>query len=143
MTAYVDSSVLLRIVLGEPGRLREWGRIRSAYSSVLIRLECLRTIDRARLVRQLSDTAVATQRARVLEQIDGLSLVAIDDTVLARAADPFPTSLGSLDAVHLTTALRLQHLVPELMLATHDEELGLAARAVGIPVIGTLRPAAR
>ena len=46
MNVYVDSSVLLRIVLGERDRLRIWPTITNAVSSELIRLECLRTIDR-------------------------------------------------------------------------------------------------
>jgi hypothetical protein len=55
LNVYVDSSVLLRVVLGEPGRLRIWPRITTAVSSELIRLECLRTIDRARLRLGLDD----------------------------------------------------------------------------------------
>src|SRR4029453_12535658 len=35
---YIDSPVLLRVVLGEPDRLREWRRIERPVSSELIRL---------------------------------------------------------------------------------------------------------
>jgi hypothetical protein len=34
-----------------------------------------------------------------------ISIVAPDARILSRAAQPFPTSLGTLDAVHLATAL--------------------------------------
>jgi hypothetical protein len=94
VTAYVDSSVVLRIVLGEAGRLREWRRIERAFASELIRLECLRTIDRARLRLGLADGAVAAHRAAVFDLLDSFDLVKIDDAVLERAADPFPTTLG-------------------------------------------------
>ena len=63
----------------------------------------------------------------------------IDDAALERAADPFPTTLGSLDAVHLATALLLRARVDDLCLATHDPELATAARAVGLDVYGVPR----
>jgi predicted nucleic acid-binding protein len=44
--AYVDASVLLRVLLGEPGRLREWRRIETAVSSALADVEVLRTLER-------------------------------------------------------------------------------------------------
>lgn len=139
MTAYVDSSVLLRIALGEAGRLREWRRIERAYASELIRLECLRTIDRARVRLGLADAAVASYRATIVDLLDSFDLVKLDDVVLERASSPFPTSLGSLDAVHLATALLLRGRVADLCFATHDVELAIAARAVGFKVPGAAR----
>jgi uncharacterized protein len=139
LIVYVDSSVLLRVILGEPHRLREWRRVERPVSSELIRLECLRTIDRARLRLRLDDAAVARHRASVLEYLDTFELVRMDDVVLARAADPFPTLLGSLDAVHLATALLVRSRNDDLLLATHDRELGDAARAVGFRVLGSRR----
>jgi predicted nucleic acid-binding protein len=46
---YVDTSVLLRVVFGEPGVLAEWTTIDMAVASELTRVEALRTIDRARI----------------------------------------------------------------------------------------------
>lgn len=136
MNLYVDSSVLLRIVLGEPRPLREWRRSRRWLSSQLIRTECLRTIDRARLRFGLPDSEVATHRAAVLDQLRAFELIAVDAPVLERASDPFPTSLATLDAVHLASALLARALVTDLLFATHDEELATAARAVGFRVVG-------
>lgn len=136
MNVYVDSSVLLRVVLGEPRRLRVWGRISNAVSSELIRLECLRTIDRARIRLGLADEVVAERRGAVLEAIEGFSLVPIAPRVLERAAEPFPTMLGSLDAVHLASASLVRDDFEDLSLATHDDELAIAARAVGFRVHG-------
>lgn len=113
-----------------------WGRIRTAVSSELIRLECLRTIDRARLRLGLADEAVAERRGAVLEAIEGFSLVPIVPRILERAAEPFPTLLGSLDAIHLASALAVEDEFEDLSLATHDDELALAARAVGFRVHG-------
>jgi predicted nucleic acid-binding protein len=137
LNVYVDSSVLLRIVLGESRRLRTWGRITQAVSSELIRLECLRTLDRARLRLGLEDEVVAKRRAAVLDVIEGFSLVPVAAPILERAAEPFPTMLGSLDAIHLASALLVRSRFEELSVATHDDELGLAARAVGFRVQGT------
>jgi predicted nucleic acid-binding protein len=136
LNVYVDSSVLLRVVLGEPGRLRIWPRITGAVGSELVRLECLRTIDRARVRLRLEDEAVADQRAAALEAIDTLSLVPIGPRILERAAEPFPTMLGCLDAIHLASALLVREAFDDLSLATHDQELAIAARAVGFRVHG-------
>ena len=136
MNVYVDSSVLLRVILGEPERLRSWGRIDLAVSSELIRLECLRTIDRARIQLRLADDAVSRQRANVIDAIEGFSLVPLTAAVLDRAADPFPTLIGSLDAVHLASALLIREQYDGLLFATHDQELGLAARSMGFAVEG-------
>ena len=136
MNVYVDSSVLLRVVLGERGRLRIWPRIETPVASELIRLECLRTIDRARIRFRLGDEEVAARRAAVLEAIDTFHLVPIQPVVLERAAEPFPTQLGSPDALHLASALLVRDRFEELVLATHDEALALAAKSVGFRVYG-------
>lgn len=136
MIAYIDSSVLLRVVLGEPGRLGIWSGITTAVSSELIRLECLRTIDRARVRLGLDDGRVARYRADVLEVVDALRLVALDAVVLDRASSPFPTLLGSLDAIHLASALLVRDEFDDLAFATHDAELAIAARATGFAVHG-------
>ena len=136
MNVYVDSSVLLRVVLREPGRLRSWSKIGAAISSELIRLECLRTLDRARLRLGLSDDEVASRRASVLEVLEGFGFVPLTSAILERAADPFPTVVGSLDAIHLTSALAARAELEDLRLATHDRELALAARAEGFAVEG-------
>jgi len=136
VNVYVDSSVVLRVVLGEPRPLREWRRIDRAISSQLVRLECLRTIDRARVRLALDDAEVAAQRAAALEVLEGFDMVPIDAVVLQRASDPFPTLLGSLDAIHLASALHARAQVPQLRLATHDAELATAARAMGFTVLG-------
>ncbi|MBI3770824.1 MAG: type II toxin-antitoxin system VapC family toxin [Deltaproteobacteria bacterium] len=136
MILYVDSSVLLRVVLHERGRLREWARSRRWISSQLVRTECLRTIDRARLRFGLTDDQVAIRRGAILEYLRAFDLIALDSGVLERAADPFPTSIGTLDAVHLASAMLARAIEPALAFATHDRELGLAARAAGFRVFG-------
>lgn len=136
MNVYVDSSVLLRVVLAEPNRLSSWSRIEQPVASELIRLECLRTIDRARIVLRLDDDEVAGRRAAILEAIETFALVPVSTAVLERAAEPFPTLVGSLDAIHLASALMVRADIDSFTFATHDVRLGRAARAVGFAVEG-------
>ncbi len=137
MIAYVDASVLLRVALRQPDALPEWRQIQQGVSSALTMTESLRTLDRVRLRAKLSDEEVAGRRATILQLIASLELVEIDAVVLDRAAQPMPTELGTLDAIHLTTALLWKEMSRvELTMATHDGALGLAARAHGLPVVG-------
>lgn len=137
MTAYVDASVLLRVALGQPDALGEWARIERGISSALIATESLRTLDRLRQRVKLDDVEVARRRAKILEFIGALELVDIDAAVLDRAAQPMPTELGTLDAIHLATALLWKDMTGQhLTMATHDGALALASRAYGLPVIG-------
>ncbi len=140
MIAYVDSSVILRIELEQPGKLPEWGAIERAITSELTRVECLVALDRARIDRRLDDVTVMTARASILARLEGIELVPLAPSILDRAAEPFPTSLRALDAIQLATALAARDEVPEIVIATHDRRLGLAARAMGFEVLGVDLP---
>ena len=137
MIAYVDASVLLRVALGQPDALPEWRQIDRGVASALVMTECLRTLDRLRLRANLPDAEVATRRATILVLIGSLELVEVDSVVLERAAQPMPTELGTLDAIHLATALLWQDLAnANLIMATHDTALALGAQAHGFHVVG-------
>lgn len=136
MNVYVDASVVLRVVLAEPGALASWSSIDRAVSSEIVRVECLRAIDRARATRRVPDAEVAERRALVLEILAAVEMVPLAPSVLERAADPFPTSVGTLDALHLASALAVRDQVDALIFATHDAELGQAARSMGFVVEG-------
>jgi hypothetical protein len=100
-------------------------------------VEGLRTLDRFRLQAQLGDAEVARRRAIILELLDSLELVEVDSLVLDRAAQPQPTELGNLDAIHLATALLWRETMgAQLVMATHDVALATAAQAHGFRVLG-------
>ena len=102
--------------------------------------ESLRTLDRLRLRANLADAEVAKRRATILALIASLELVDIDSIVLERAAQPMPTELGTLDAIHLATALLWREMThADLVVATHDGALALGAQAHGLPVVGMIR----
>jgi hypothetical protein len=64
----------------------------------------LGTHDRVQL--RLADCALSARHAAVLEHLRAFELVGLQAAVLGRAADPFPTSLGTLDAIHLRSIVR-------------------------------------
>jgi predicted nucleic acid-binding protein len=135
--AYLDSSVVLRLVLGQPDALAEWKDVKAGVASVLVEVECLRTLDRLRLMGAISDDDLAGRRAAVFSLMAATEVVEVTRPVLARASQPLPTALGTLDALHLTTALLWrEQSSAELAMATHDAALGRAARASGLAVIG-------
>jgi predicted nucleic acid-binding protein len=137
MIAYLDASVALRLVLGEPGRLAEWERIESAVASALTEVECLRTLDRLSRRGSLSEDDVAARRTAVYRLLEAVEVVDVARPVLRRASEPFPTPLGTLDAIHLSTAIAWRDARnADLTMATHDTALATAARAVGLQVIG-------
>jgi predicted nucleic acid-binding protein len=135
--AYLDSSVLLRQVLRQPNRLKEWSRVETGVASAVVEVECLRTLDRLRLRVGMSDEELADRLEVVHRLMDKLTLIEPVEAVLRRAAQPLPTPLGTLNAIHLSTAILWRELRgEELVMATHDQALATAARASGLRVIG-------
>jgi predicted nucleic acid-binding protein len=136
--AYLDSSVLLRVVLGQRDVLKEWGRVTRGVVSALAEVECLRTLDRLRVADRHSDEAIAERREAVYRLMESMEVVEVGRAVLSRASQPLPTVIGTLDAIHLATALLWKERTSsELIMATHDGALAMAAKASGLRVIGT------
>jgi predicted nucleic acid-binding protein len=137
MIAYVDTSALLRLVLREPGAVDQLRSCEALVSSELIAVESRRTIDRLRLQGALTTEEAAERLKAVTEWLDAIDLVLLRPAVLSRAGDPLPTPLGTLDALHLATALIWrERMSPLAVVATHDTALGLAARTFGFEVLG-------
>jgi predicted nucleic acid-binding protein len=135
--AYLDTSALLRLVLREPGALEGLRSCEGLVSSELLAVEALRTLDRLRLQGALSVDEAVARRGTVTEWLEAVDLVLLRRPVLARASEPFPTPLGTLDSLHLATALVWRERTQQaLTLATHDRDLALAARSFGIEVLG-------
>ena len=138
MIAYVDASVLLRVALGQPDALREWRQINQGVSSALIMTESLRTLDRLRL------------RANLTEILGEPNLTALEPAWLAKMLNGVivTLSIGRLgcygchdvpgfETIHLATALLWKQVTrTNLVVATHDGALALAAHAHGLAVVG-------
>lgn len=100
-------------------------------------VECLRTLDRLRITEGLADLQIAERRAGVYDVLARLAIIDLTRPVLERASQPFPVALGTLDALHLASALSWrEHLAEPVVLATHDARLGAAARALGLQTVG-------
>jgi len=139
--AYLDSSVILRLVLNEPSPLREWPDVDHGVTSALAEVEVLRTLDRLRFLTPAIDPQVlAGRREAAFRIVEGLETIEITRVVLARAAQPLPTPLGTLDAIHLVSAMGWREQFESLIFATHDAALSAAARASGFEVIGAKKP---
>lgn len=129
---YLDTSVALHALL-------PWGDDRAGtwldaagaaegelFSSTLLELEVLRALRREGLDPPL---------ARIL--LDRLDMVSVDDGILRSAAAIEP-HVKSLDAIHLATCLLLG---PEVIVATHDTNMGEVATLLGLDTVDPLASA--
>jgi predicted nucleic acid-binding protein len=137
LITYLDSSVVLRIVLRAPEPLAGWRDIEHSTSSSLLRLECLRTLERMRLAENTPAEVIAILKKTVDHFMTAVDLLGVTNGVLQRAAQRFIAPLKTLDAIHLATALALRDERQEnLTFATHDRQLARAAEAAGFPILG-------
>jgi uncharacterized protein len=135
--AYVDTSVLLRVVLREAGALDDLRTYDGLVSSELLAVESARTIDRLRIQGALTMDDAAERIALVNEWLEAVDLVLLRPPVLSRASEPMPMPLGTLDAIHLASALLWRDRIGPLpQLVTHAAALGAAARGFGFDVRG-------
>jgi len=124
-------------MLRQGGAIPAWPRLGQGVSSELLQLQFFRALDRVRLRNSLPPDELLQARAGGLAAFSAMEIVTLDRAVLERAAQPMPNELGSLDAIHLATALLYrERYEPELVMATHDAALAAAARAYGMHVLG-------
>ena len=136
MITYLDASVILRRVLGQPEQI-EWHALETTASSSLTRVECLRTMDRLRMQRAISDSILMSVREELFGVFETCLMLEVGSLILEHAAMPYPVVLKTLDAVHLASAMTLQESSGETVrFATHDRGLARASRAMGFEVLG-------
>lgn len=133
MICYIESSVILRRLFGQPNALEEWSRWTDVKTSALTRVECSRAIDRRRVLEPVSDAETAASLQALSDILDRMGEIPLERMVLREAARAFPTIVGALDALHIASAaLWKQQSGKEILFLTHDVQQGLAARAVGL-----------
>jgi predicted nucleic acid-binding protein len=124
--AYLDSSALIKLVVPEAesdalrGELRQWGR---HASSALARTEVVRAAARVDLAA----------RDRAIRLVRALSLIAVTDDVLDRAAELEPLALRSLDAIHVASAVLLGDALGAAI--AYDGRILDALRSAGLPAL--------
>lgn len=137
MNAYIDSSVVLRIIFGEENPLRITKDLLYTVSSEILKIECSRTIDRMRHSLRFSDEEIAERFSLLHKALRTIRFVKLDDSIISRSSQPFPTVIKTLDAIHLATAvLWKSHEGVPITFLTHDKQQGIAAKAMGFEVLG-------
>lgn len=120
---YLDASAALAHLLAEekrpPGTL--WDE--PIASSRLLLYEIWNTLAGRRLIKS---HAMAAD-----ELIARLELVDLSAEALARAIDPFPVSVRTLDALHLSTIDFLVKQKLDMRLASYDKRMIACAQALG------------
>ena len=124
---YLDTSILLAEILSEnkaPSR-KFWEN--TFVSSKLLHYEA---------VNKLNLYGALKTHGETLNFFLGkVSLLALSPLVLNRALEPFPTAIKTLDALHLATALYFKAGYPELSMATYDQRLAMAAKALKFKLV--------
>ena len=123
---YLDSSVVLARLLAEDRRPAETLWAEFLGSSRLLQYEVWTRLH-ARGLGQSHGGAAKMVLAKV-------AFLELAPDVLARALEPFPVALRTLDALHLATIEYLRGQGAEVELASYDERLLAGARALGIAV---------
>jgi hypothetical protein len=127
-TAYLDASALVKLVVREPESddlERFLDDVSDAVTSVISFTEVPRAA--RRITGQLS--AVETAEAVVVR----CTAVDFDKVARQAAARAAPPELASLDAIHLVSALRVQHVLDAFV--TYDRRLAAAARGAGLTAV--------
>ena len=132
MIVYLDSSVVLRPLLGQPRPLSAWGKWTAAYSSELLGVECRRAIDRLRLEALYDDGQVAQAMEQLTRIERTIRQIRLSRSIIEGASKTMPTIVKTLDAIHLAAAVALrERRNMELLFATHDRQQANAAKALG------------
>ncbi|MGH7588054.1 MAG: PIN domain-containing protein [Gemmatimonadota bacterium] len=120
---YLDSSVLLAHLLAEDRRPPEELWTEPLTSSRLLEYEIWTRVNARRMGERLGEVV------RLL--LDRLAMLGLERPVLARAREPFPVPVRTLDAIHLASADFLRDRGQEVAVATYDARMKDAARALG------------
>lgn len=97
----------------------------------------VRAVHRLRLEGRCDDLGLARLVAEIGRLCRMLHVVALTEGILDAAGGPFPTVVGTLDAIHLATAVRVRaHTGAATTFLTHDVQQATSARALGFPVEG-------
>lgn len=119
---YVDSSVFIAHLFAEDRRPGKELWLESMASSRLLEVEAWNRLH-ARGLAELGEVLRALL-ARV-------SLLEMDQPVLARSLAPFPIPVRALDAIHLASADYLRRMGQDVSIATYDARMGEVARQMG------------
>jgi len=129
----VDTSVVLRFVLEGDIALHQAFAAAATACSELLWIESMRVAHRLRLNGTLSDEGLAEAVRRIAECYASFRVYLLDDEIRQEAAGPFPTVVGTLDAIHLACARRCAKHYPgeTILVYSYDKQMNLCARTLG------------
>lgn len=123
---YLDSSVALAHLLAEDRSLPDAIWKETLVASRLLEYEVWNRVNARGLARSHGE--------EVRTLIGRLALIELAPSVLGRALEPFPMPIRTLDALHLASVEFLRDRGQHVELASFDERLLAAARALRIPI---------
>lgn len=123
---YLDSSVALAQLLSESRRPSDSLARTSLVASRLLEYE---------IWNRLHARGLGQSHAEVARSLIGrVALLDLSPSILRRALEPFPVPARTLDALHLASIEFLRGRGQAVELATYDQRMADAARALGIPL---------
>ena len=123
---YLDTSVALAFLLSEDRSPPEHLWADSLVASRLLEYELWNRIHASKRAQSHGEAARAL--------IGRVALLELAPPVLARAIEPFPVPVRTLDALHLASVEFLRARGQTVEIATYDERLAAAARALSMPL---------
>jgi len=90
-----------------------------------------------RLIQNITDNEVADLVRDVQTIHATLEIYPLNERILQRASETFPTIVGALDAIHLASAISIRETQKIDLFLTHDSQLATAARSLGFEVAGS------
>lgn len=123
---YLDTSVALSHLLAENRRPPSSLWEQTVISSRLLEYE---------VWNRLHARNLEASHGEFARQLLGrLALVELASPILARALEPFPTSVRTLDALHLATLGYLRANGQRISLASYDKQMNRTAAAMQFPL---------
>ena len=95
MNVYLDSSFVIRQLLGVRPECLFWGKWEKAYASTMMRTECFRAANLLRLSGKIDDAQRARLGAWIEKVVSSVTLVPVTDAILHRAAETFPIAAAT------------------------------------------------
>jgi hypothetical protein len=123
---YLDTSVALAQLLAEDRHPPDSLWAQPLLASRLLEYE---------LWTRLNARGVGASHGEAARRLfERLAILELLPNVLARALEPFPTPVRTLDALHLASIAFLRARGVTVELASYDDRLTAAARSLGIPI---------
>jgi len=123
--AYLDASAIVKLVLTEPesAEMARW-----YFESERVSTSLVGIIETRRAVARRPHDPVHLERV-----VGGIEVVGVTARIGERAAAIAPSTVRTLDAIHLATAISIGTSLTSFV--TYDDRLAGAARALGLPVV--------